>query len=131
MSRTNACLTRQPAIDIQKLSDCNQKAKENNAQSPSGSAAMGVLLPISITFVKLACRLAECAYSARRRRDDLYYIGTFCGHLLILRDFRRVFMFENLLIYGIIHVQKFVKREFLSVKCDYRFLSTEKFFLNV
>jgi hypothetical protein len=67
---------------MQKVFDCNQKAKGNNAQSPSGSAAMGVLLPISITFVKLLCRLAGCAYSAPRSGDDLYYIGTFCGHLI-------------------------------------------------
>ena len=82
MSRTNACLTRQHAIDIQKTFIERLKAKENNAQSPSGSAAMGVVLSISITFVELLCRLAECAYSAPRSGDDLYYIGTFCGHLL-------------------------------------------------
>ncbi len=116
MSRTNACLTRQPAIDIQKLSDCNQKAKGNNAQSPSGSAAMGVLLPISITFVRLLCRLAECAYSAPRSADDLYYIGTFCGHLSFLIDFRDVFMFDNLLICCKIHVRKFVKESFFIGK---------------
>ncbi len=48
--RKNACLTRQPVIERKKILIENKRQEKNNAQSQSGSAAMGVLLSILIVL---------------------------------------------------------------------------------